>query len=259
MIFFIGNVENVLDGEMPEDYKFEFVNVVERAKRLLGRWDYHELKEQIDDINWLIFKLDLERRNPTGESGVVDPGEKDATIPSLIRNHIDEIELNQDTDFSWSQYFGLLALGIIGEALATIHVVENYEVDDMRGALPAKMGSAAIDAVEAVSFGEAFLDAERRETSIEAHIELKTKKSISLRNSKAAIQSHSKINKLKQDFIQFYLSGEHQSRAEAARRFLMRSSEERRSLLVPTNAVRTLTDALRAYEKQLPAISKSVN
>jgi hypothetical protein len=57
--------------------------------------------------------------------------------------------------------------------------------------------------------------------------------------------------KLKQEFIQFYLSGNHPSRANAAQRFCASLPKERREILSKDNAERTLLDALRAYEKRL--------
>jgi hypothetical protein len=63
---------------------------------------------------------------------------------------------------------------------------------------------------------------------------------------KAAQKRHEPRNRLKQDFFDFWMQGKgsFRSRADAARRFYKSLPPEKRKLLVESNAIRTLTQAL---------------
>jgi len=64
---------------------------------------------------------------------------------------------------------------------------------------------------------------------------------------KAAQVRHEPLNKLKQEFCKYWLQGSFKSRADAARRFLKSLPPESGKLLVESNAVRTLTQALARH------------
>ncbi|MDP2242175.1 MAG: hypothetical protein Q8K18_18715 [Burkholderiales bacterium] len=64
---------------------------------------------------------------------------------------------------------------------------------------------------------------------------------------KAAQKRHEPLNQLKQEFCDFWGRGKHQSRAEAARRFYASLPADKKRLLVPSNAERTLTAALSKH------------
>jgi hypothetical protein len=243
MIFILENVRAVLDGRLPNAYEFAFKNVLARSKRLLEGWDFSTLDEQIDTLNWLIFELDEERFFPPHMNPkVVDPGQEDATLPSFIRHHMNHIELDPAMGFTWPRYFGLLGLGLVSEARVQGTLLEMAELgDELRQHVPVTLGQYAIEAIEAVCIGETLLELEAKEASVEQEVN----KKISLVRSRAAVQRHAKTNALKQRFIEFYRSGKYSSRADAASRFLSGLPDEERKLLAPTNAERTLRDALR--------------
>src|SRR3569623_1217585 len=98
----------------------------------------------------------------------------------------------------------------------------------------------AVDAMEAVCMAECL----QREPSRQAA------KIISEQNRKAALQRHVNTSELKRQLIEFFHTGTFKSMAEAARRFYDGLEEGKRKLLAPTNAIRTLTDALSAHLKQ---------
>ena len=156
MIFILENVRGVLNGRFPEAYAFAFKNVIARAKCLLEGWDFSTLDEQIDTLNWLIFELDQERFSPPHmNSRVLDPEEPEATLPSFIRGHMGEIELDPATGFTWPRYFGLLALGIVSEARVQDSIFGLADLDeDLRERVAVTLGYYAVEAVEAVCIGE---------------------------------------------------------------------------------------------------------
>jgi hypothetical protein len=257
MTFTIENIRSVLDGCIPKQHDCAFGNVVERAKQLLSGVDSDILEEQVSTLNWLIAHLDPERYDqPELDSSEVDLCEQDESRPSLIREYIAQIELDPEVPFSWSQYFGLMALGIISESMPLDYFAENheFEYDSLRW-VSDSMWLRAIEAMEAVSLGEAYQDVERKEAGIYGQVE----KRIRLSHSRAAYKGHSQSKKKKiiQEFVKSYRPGELPSRAKAAQAYYENLPDDKRKLFSETNVVRTLLDALRAEEKRQRTRSKS--
>ena len=76
-------------------------------------------------------------------------------------------------------------------------------------------------------------DKVRTDTSAKAH--------------KAALKRHEPVQKIKNDLYAFYRAGRFRSQAEAVRRFMNTRDEESLRPLSPTNAERTLKEALSKY------------
>ena len=100
------------------------------------------------------------------------------------------------------------------------------------------------DAMESIGYATMCYAIESNESSYNDVIDDLLSQRVKERNQKAVEARHGKINALKEEFRNYYFNGDFQSRAEAARRFYKNLPEDKQSLLVPTNAVRTLTQSL---------------
>jgi hypothetical protein len=248
------NIRNVLLGQLPDFCLFTFMNVVSRAKRLIGDIDLDEPLDKIKALESFAVDLDTDRFVPTDsmELKTPEPTEEDATVPSLVFNHMHEFESAELQGFTWSQYFGFLALHHVYQAWFLERITDSVKPgDEFVQALPNTLANYAAEATEAVCLGEQLLRKEREDAGIEE----KVRASIRQRNTKAAYKRHEKTSQLKQEFIEYYVSGEFPSQAEAARVFLRSIDDDKRTLLAPTNAERTLLDALRMSVKMTESIT----
>lgn len=131
-------------------------------------------------------------------------------------------------ELKWEHYFAVHALISIGRAIKATQA----DKSDRTLYLSTKIepGEYCMEALEAITYAEYFL-------------------AIRYRSRAAAAKKHSRINKLKQDFIAYYCEHASISRSEAARRYLQTLPASESKLFAPTNAVRTLTEALRMAER----------
>ena len=146
------NVFNILDGDLPKFGRFIFENVVHRAERLLAGCNLDQYKGQIDALGWLTVNLDPDRfmHTETEEPKDIEPSEQDATMPSLVFNHMHELEDDELQGFTWSQYFGLLALYEVHQAVFLERITTGMGLEeDIARLLPDTLASYAAEAVEA--------------------------------------------------------------------------------------------------------------
>ena len=106
--------------------------------------------------------------------------------------------------------------------------------------LPNTLASFAAEAAEAVCLGEQLQQKDQE-------IEQAVRKQISQRSSEAIRKRHSKVAQLKQELFEYYATGDFPSKAQAVRRFINELTHDKRNLLAPTNAERTLLEALRSH------------
>ncbi len=165
--------------------------------------------------------------------------------PTRLFNHRLTFRLDDTNDFTWPQYFALFALLCIDKAeyIERSSKGGSYPKDFKKN-IPGTVVFYAMEAMESVCYAEFLL----REIPTDDEVEHKVKQSISIRNSKAAIQRHAHTNRLKLQFIEYYRSGKFPSKAEAARRFYKSLTNKPDNPTAET-AERFFTSALRDFEK----------
>lgn len=237
----------VLNGELPEFARFTFLNIVERARRLLANCDLKESKERLERLDWFPLFLDPDRFIPDVEEKLrdVDRYERDATQPSLVYQHMGEFDEDDLKGFTWSEYFALMALNCVSRVwmYEAIFSGTDFMESEQIKYLPDTLAHLAAEAAEAVSLGEQLLEKEDEG----GDIDLLVNKKISERNSAAMKNRHEERNKVKQQFIEYYFAGKFPSQAEAAKRFKKVLSDEKRKIIASSNAERVLLEALRAH------------
>jgi len=257
-----------LDGEI--DYS-EFCwgdetgRVIFRARAVLENVSKEDIDEAISLIDWMVSQVEstdnqLERR----QREIANRDEITEIFMERMKRfccsviQIKELEdeydlcsLQGNQTWKWSQLYALYTLNIIGDAVERAIIINR----DYKGAT--YFGRSLANYVSYYLFEayEMLAIAERKcvEENITDYVEKQTRSKISMRNQSAAIQRHAPVRKLKDEFITWYRENEREgffkSKTQAATKFFDNCSEEKRKLLAPTNAVRTLLDALKDYER----------
>jgi hypothetical protein len=237
----------VLDGELPIFARFTFIYLVERARRLLANCDLEKSKEKLDDLDWFPLILDPDRfiSDASEKLREIEPHERDATQPSLVYHHMQDFDQDDLKGYTWSEYFALMALNCISQVWLYEALFEDpdFKESEYIRYLQNTLAHFTAEAAEAVTLGEQLLERERAS----GNVELLVSKKISERHSAAVRRRHEKITQLKQEFFTYYDTGGLLSQAVAVRKFLGELTNEKRKLLAPTKAERTLLGALRTH------------
>jgi len=245
----------VLDGELPLFARFTFIYLVERARRLLDNSDLEKSKEKLDDLDWFPLILDPDRFIPDASEKLreVEPHERDATQPSLVYHHMQDFEQDDLKGYTWSEYFALMALNCISQVwlYEALFANTDFKESEYVRYLQNALAHFTAEAAEAVTLGEQILERES------GNVELLVSKKFSERNSAAVQKHHEKITQLKQEFFTYYDTGDSPSQAAVVRKFLGELTNEKRKLLAPTNAERTLLGALRTYYKSTDDVNNN--
>lgn len=230
-----------------------FGQIACRARKILSGRSRSEIIAAADTLSWLLLSdaahaikwgllerqaKELDERN--GDSSPLTLS--DAQLLARVVETVLLEDINEAVpNLTVPELYAVLALGLIDEAAEweQHYLQAGYAEDD--AIYPIALSPYAVDAMEAVCMAQCL---HRTEPSRQAA------KIISDQNRKAAIKRHLHITELKRQFIEFFLAGTFKSMAEAARRFYDSLEEGKRKLLAPTNAIRTLTDALSAHLKQ---------
>jgi len=229
-----------------------FGQIACRARKILSGRNRTEIVAAADTLSWLLladtaqeinFVL-LEREAEELDKGNCESRPLTLSDAQLLARVVEAVYLEDISEavpnLTAPELYAVLALGLIDEATEweQHYVRAGYAEEDP--IYHVALAPYAVDAMEAVCMAECL----QREPSHEAV------KIISERNRKAALQRHVHTSELKRQFIEFFLAGTFKSMAQAAGRFLDGLEEGKRKLLAPTNASRTLTDALSAHLKK---------
>ncbi len=229
----------ILD-ESPNLYEDHFRLVVQRASRLvnLPAHNIHLFNEASSALLDLFHKEFSEYKS--------DQNIKSST-PRLIYQNLG-ILAKLNFNLSDAQYFGLLALSMVDEAI----LIENYmtpKLNQYDWGMEDEVLLCLTSATEATCFGEAL---EPLKSSFSSSIESEVKR----RAQRGANKRYEPIRKIKNNFLRvFDKNAQKKSKAQVARNYFRSLSEDEKKILCPTlieaNAVRTLTEHLREYRKKI--------
>ena len=245
------------EGHCAEYFGSQYTDIVDRARKILEDRTREEIIAAAGLIDWITHQDTVERAlaelTPMAEA--LDRGEDDFEGPpfppaqrlAYYLNMVNLDELEEFPNGSWAEYLAVLALALVADACEEQAYLKEERESEFDRVFWSQMGYFAIEAIEAVTMAECFARSGRLPAP--PSIEHATKKRISQQAARAARRRFEPVNRLKQDFINWYRenegNGAFHSRAQAADIFYRRLPEDTRRLLRPSNAVRTLTDALR--------------
>lgn len=230
-----------------------FGQIACRARKILSGRNRSEIVSAADTLSWLLLagaaqeiNFDsLEREAKELDEEKSDSSPLTLSDAQLLARAVETVSLEDINEavpnLNLAELYAVLALGLIDEAAEweQHYMRAGYAQDD--SIFPVALSPYAVDAMEAVCMAE----------SVQGDVpRLQAAKIISGKSRNAALIRHQATNELKREFILFCRSGNFKSKADAARRFYDSLDEEKRRLLAPTNAIRTLKEALSAHNKQ---------
>lgn len=235
-------------GLPPDEFFGKLKGITGRARVILKARSAEEIIAMTDVISWLMSHEQV-IQNIVGSISVDD---EETIDESLYDDVFDEAKIllfcveNVELDFAheidgltWQELFAAHSLACIADVCKRIHENGPDPTPMTKETAPMFIGSDALDAMECVCIAESLIRQDETKQDI--------KKKFSLQKQEAARVRHSNTDELKEDFIHYYEAGEFPSKAEAARKFYNGLPPEKKKLLKPTNAVRTLNSALRKH------------
>ena len=253
-----------LTGEGPEKQHYRCEHIIHRCREILSQRTKEDIYTMYDLNRYILSEHHsvADALNKLGlEAEAEDKGEnivkaKRSTNSEPLLECIEKFELDSEeiSDLKWSEMFAVQALSFI--SLARTEEREYDELEDHLKNIPIYeyetlycTDSWSLDAMESLGYAEMHNALENKEKDILNTLEINAAEKISLRSRQAAIARHAKSTALKQEFIEFYKQREYHSMSHAADRFLAQLDDIKIKILVPSNAKRTLTDALSKHLK----------
>lgn len=206
--------------EKPDQPRWDYDLIVDRAMRYLKNRSLEELQYGLETLHTLTLQY-----RSVGFSRVIEDernqGKRElhVTEADYLRAAMEDFDISGQEKFpnaTWPEYFALLALSHVGEAISTIKDMQPerdvFPVDSAFGSLILQMGIQGMDAI-----GEA--DALEREGRVRNETSGAVKQAVSERAAKAAKKRMAPYQELKDKCLNLY-KDKYQSRSnrEAARR-----------------------------------------
>lgn len=245
-----------LEGEIPSEYNITFDYIVFMARKYLeGKTSgeiisiYERISKLYDEthasgagINRLIEELEAKEK---GLEHAIQPFTDSQNLLECWNIYRKENKVLDGV--KWSEIFASQTLAFVSLSVLDEKEYEFCEDEqddwDLYNA-SYKIATWGFDAMESLGYATMCYTIENHENNHSAVVEDLLNRKIKERNVKAITARHSKVNALKKEFLEYYSNGVFQSKADASRRFYEALPPEKKSLLVPTNAVRTLSQSL---------------
>ena len=258
-----------LTGNSTETFPEYASDIIVRARDLLKKRTEIELYIMIDLVNWIADHSPVKEESLARLEAMIEKLDNKNISDNLSNN--DDSNLKRDIDtltyalksfqakyeiphndqvpnLLWSEIFATLCLGLIDKAIddekyykSWAHKKDSHDwLYEWR--ILSHSSYWLIEAMDAVSSAEGYRSIENQVQAI--------KEKISLRNTKANFERHSKTNNALIAFDKFYDTEKHKSMRNAASKF-SESFPEKLSHLSADNRIRTLCDGLTSYRKGL--------
>lgn len=226
-------------------------DIVGRARAVLKGRTSRQLKDGLQRLDWML----AETCNQFQQDELIKAPHLEAHEPSaetLLTRSMEMYDIEAQSalpDAIWAEYFAILALAHIGE-IATARRGPIF--GSTLGAREKEWWFVESTHAHAIQAMEAVCCAEHLVT--QAVVQVAKQEKISLQARQAAIKRHADITRLKQEFFDYYHAGTFSSYVAAAHSFYDGLPRDRQKLLAPTNAVRTLSEALSKHERPMQAL-----
>ena len=236
--------------------------IARRASLILQDWDETQILAVAEKLDWIFYEFNRGFGDPEFKPSLPAPDETtsdwlqyflDSPVAELYerRHQIDISQVEAAPNADWSDYFAVLSLAYIAQAATAYKAFMTGEKAPKREATEAfNINNDKIRATEAITYAEFILELNQLTKNLDAKIEAEARNQLRQQNSQAVKQRHADIKALKQRFIDYYYTETFPSKQNAAEQFYTGLTDDEKRLLAPTNAVRTLTDALGDYERR---------
>jgi len=237
----------LLMDELPSLYDERFQMIVSRAANLINlpSTNIHFLNDASLSISNLIDDEFSDYFKPIDEPD--SKRDKNYSTPNLLYQNLSVLS-KLDFNFTDSEYFGILALSLVDQAIQIESIIplKEHQYDWGR---EDEVLIYLTEAIEATCFGEAL-------SSINSSFSSTLASEIKRRAQKGANKRFGPIRKIKNKFLRCIDKKDQKvSNAQSARNYFRSLTDKDKRTLCPSmieaNAVRTLTDHLRDYQKKV--------
>lgn len=232
-----------LEGEPPKTLSGYSQGIVYRARNILAKRSYGEIKKIAKAINWMINRPKVREHLFDQIANSVDECDikiNTFNVVGIYQNYFEMPEIDV-TDVQWHEIYTVLALTLIDKAADDENHYSSWDnhndwLHEWR--IHSHASTWLMEAMEAITWAEGLLV--KQNTTNEA------KKKLSIRNSKAAIQRHAKTNKAILELADMYQSGNFKSMRNAAQIY-SEKYPDKVSHLAHYNRIRTLSEGLSSH------------
>jgi len=254
--YFNFNQFNPIKGEIPELYFENCKYIILKAREILKKRKKEELIFAIATINYLLMSSEFsyfkEKIIYSDKNNIENKYKQYIITPALLlnysRNRFDIKNQEEFKNANWSEYFAILSLALISEINNLANIKKESNNSDY---IYEYAGNLIGDSTEAICWAER-IEAEKDVKNTPSE---QVDKIISVRNQKAAIIRRQKEAEFKQEYIDYYLTGDWRTFTECLSSFLSHYKKEIPKTI--RNQKRVLREALRAYLKDNPLLNKN--
>lgn len=171
----------------------------------------------------------------------------------ICMKELDVSDYDEFKDATWSELFAVLALGLIADAMENFTVHQMHPHEAMKETFSYEsIGDGIIEATECIAIAIGLNKYDNTLEELKMQALQKEKKKQSLQGLKGAIKRHSPVNELKRECYEYFISHNDKDikKREAASEYYEALPNERKRLLAPTNAIRTLAEGITQLEKE---------
>jgi len=265
--FFYFSHFDPLKGELPDYTCSKARAKVEEARYILRNRSNKEIYSGAEIISWLSQHEVVSEHNWSEllkDAKALDNGEDyerdnigsscyDAKNLLTGMVTLDISEYDEFKNATWPELFAIIALGKFADACEnTNYRNQFYDKDTNKILAYGYFGNASVDATECLCIAKNIMNQDKIRSEIEDDISNNIKKKQSLHGKEGSIKRHAKVNQLKRDCFEYFRSVKENkvSKRQAAHDFFESLPHERKYLLAPTNAVRTLAEGITYFEKR---------
>jgi len=242
MIYNFTDPAPVYFGDIPKKYTAEFEAIIDRAVKLVDIEPEQTplLQEKKSELEMMIISLCPEYYDPEYVLPENERSEFPISHAKILYQNLNSLTLDANDEFTWAQYFGLLALMEIHQDIFMFSFEEHIP-EDMKIYIGSTHRRYLVNALEAVCFGETLGPELPTQSIVKDKLSKQAQKAISIR--------YKPLNEIKQKFIEFYLKSDNKNnKTEIARKFYRQLPDEQQKILTSTlkveNACRTLINHL---------------
>ncbi len=233
------------DLSLPQPYQNKIFDLILRSRKILKKRNLEEIYFAVNALHEMnsiiIYGLPEDDSTPKYAPDYIVPYPEFMSVFNIS-------QLDEFPDATWPEFFAISALICIGI------ILESFDREDPTFEQSIGLEDAVdwsyfafettLNAVEAITYAESLID-------MHSTIDEEGKKKISLKNRNAINIRHSTKNAIKDEFVESYNSDSTSSKAESARRFYKKLTEDKKKHFRDEKcAVRSLLDHQRKLSKQ---------
>ena len=267
------NIDNVFTFSLYDPFDGEvsflsdgFEHVAKRARKILINRTREQIYNAAEIYNWINSHETLSdyRWEKLGKKAIaIDEGKSTKEFDEhhywtetddlvYASSSFDISNYDEFPNAKWEELFAVMSLGFIADALDNYNHSVGQNDPQFEASFIENFAYYLLGAMDAVCTAEQIQMKNQLENDIEIKTNESVKEKLRLNGQKGAIKKNAQTNALKKECFHYYLKLKNEgiSKRQAAHDFYEYLPTERKRLLAPTNAIRTLAEGITNFEKR---------